>query len=120
MQSLQVVQYSLTLEGVREELAAYDTDNISDRDELLNIICDSVNAQSIKGKAQPMLSALIGTVLLGEWEIDDNPNSVMSYNCASIMKAEGNLIDAQEVLRKDVVRAFWTNSNGVFLTKEVL
>ena len=98
-------------------VATYGTDVQADRDELIDIIFDSVGAMKLRGKAIALLDAFIGTVILGEWELSDH--GVYSYNCASIMTAEGNLIDAQEVLRKDVVRAFWTSSEGVILTKKL-
>ena len=107
----------VSVSSAGEVVATYDTDVQSDRDELIDIIFDSVSAMKLRGKAVALLEALIGTVLLDEWELSDY--GVHSYNCASIMTATGNLIDAQEVLRKDVVRAFWTSKSGVILTKKL-
>ena len=101
----------------QDERITYDTDVQSDRDELINIIFDSVGAMKLRSKAVSLLEALVGTVILDEWEVSDY--GVLSYNTASIMTSVGNLIDAQELLRKDVVRAFWTNDNGIILTKKL-
>ena len=99
-----------------EVVATYDTDVQSDRDELIDIIFDSVASMKLRGKAVALLEALIGTMLLDEWELSDY--GVHSYNCASIMTATGNLIDAQEVLRKDVVRAILDFKVRSYLNQE--
>lgn len=67
-------------------------------------------------EAMNVLESLVGTVLVSEWEEDDKNTN--SYNWASIKPDDGQLVDAQKVLRENEVVAYHTNKNGIILAKK--
>jgi hypothetical protein len=66
-------------------------------------------------KAQNFLQALVGTVLVSEWEASEYDNTI--YNEAAIQPNVANLVDAQKVLRDNEVVVYHVNKAGELIIR---
>ena len=83
---------------------------------VIELIANTLRSKTQLRDAIKCLEGLVGTVLISEWEVEqDNPNN---YNLAAIHKDVANLRDAQAVLRENEVAAFHINNKGHIVNKK--
>ena len=68
-------------------------------------------------EAEQLLSSLVGTVLIGQWESDDV--GCNNYNTSAIQLDIYNVVDVQKVIRDNEVVAFHVDANGNIMTKRM-
>ena len=84
--------------------------------EVITLIANTLKSKTQLKEALDCLQGLVGTVLISEWEVEqDNPNN---YNLSAIHKDVANLRDAQAVLRENEVAAFHVNNKGQIILKK--